>query len=166
MSNGRRTFAEDFMWMCVGAACAFVAFAIVGSKKACAQTIGAHVATGHFKAGSHTGSPGLYVRFASGVVVGGYRNSLTTPERRTSFYVAQTWEFDRYALLAGVVSGYHVEEGECGRGCVQKWGHTRGRIGPLVAASVSFPEARPLLGVTPRLTLIPAGVHLSFERSL
>jgi hypothetical protein len=153
-------------------ACAFAFGVVLGTlpNKCKAQTVGVHIATKHFDDHSHTSTPGLYAVLPVGVlggrvVLGGYRNSLTTPKRRTSFYVAQTWEWGRYSAMVGVVSGYHVEEDSCGERCVRKWGHTRGALGPIAAVSVAWPEAKPLLGAVPRLSLIPAGVHLSLERS-
>jgi len=177
--NKRRS--ETFRYWAMCFAVSFLAAGLVAKCKA--QTIGVHLATAHFSGGGHTSTLGLYVKLPVGladgrVQLGAYRNSLTTTERSTSYYIAQAWDFGRYSVALGVVSGYQrkTEYGpslcpvgyhdSAARRCYRTSGHTRGAFGPLVAASVSWPETQPVVGFIPRLTLFPAGVHLGVERAL
>jgi len=171
-----RLFNEWSLCFAVSALSAFV----VGSCKA--QTIGVHIATAHSNSDARDDNPGVYVVLPFGladgrVVLGGYRNSLNTPQRRTSYYVGQAWQFGRFGLAAALVTGYQKERisVECPpnspwfSNCWQEVGFSNSRLQPALIPSVSFPEARQYLMVTPRLSLVAfkhVAVHLSFEAPL
>lgn len=110
------------------------------------ETYGLHLATGHSRGGYESQTPGVYLRWNSGLTLGAYRNS----DGRDSAYAAWTFSdrHDRLALTVGAVSGY---------------GHG---VKPLLAPSVRLPLTE---HVSARLTVLPryekgsAAVHLSIE---
>lgn len=132
--------------------------------------LGLHLLTAHSAPGYESQTPGIYVRHESGATAGLYRNSIG----RNSAYAGWTFETEdkRYALTAGVVSGYQ-------RKCVQSepfktpqsptgWGtltacagHTPGKIGPLLVPSVKIGQARLAL-----VSYRKAAVHLAYEWEL
>jgi hypothetical protein len=129
-----------------------VALALFASS-ASASTVGLHVATAHFGSRSgqfETATPGLYLRSASGLTLGAYRNSDGDP----SAYVAWTWETEsrHFAVTSGAVVGYQSA-----------------RIAPLLVASARVPITQ---RTAMRLALLPkpkggaAGVHLAIEHDL
>lgn len=73
-----------------------------------ALVIGLHLATAHFAGASASEmqavTPGIYVRAASGLTAGAYRNS----DGRGSVYAGWTWATanGRWAITAGAVTGY------------------------------------------------------------
>lgn len=99
---------------------------------------------------------GAYVRTDGGLMIGAYRNTY----RRLSPYVAQTIPVGPFDLALGVIGGYQ-RKGDDGFSC--------GYLSPLAAISYAMPVQ--LMGVTPRLTLVPGHLvkartvlHLSVER--
>ena len=153
--------------------------AVVPGPAKCQVTIGVHLATAHFNGQGHSSTPGLYVALpygiaGAGTVIGAYRNSLTTPERRTSYYLGQAWQWGRFGIVAAVVSGYTKERVDCPcpagssfATCWQEFGFSNNRLLPVLVPSVSWPEARKYIGVVPRLSLLGnRGVHLSIEAPL
>lgn len=149
---------------------------------AAALVIGLHAYTHHANKAMDDNTPGIYA-VAPGVGVlggsltaGAYRNSIGRP----SVYVGQTWEYGRYGLTVAAVTGYTIKtrygQDVCRPGYISvpenpcrldSAGHTRHLLAPLVAPSISFPEAVPYIGVAPRLSLVGlkggAAVHLSLE---
>lgn len=166
-------------------ACSAVSLAVAGVlavRDARAQTFGVHLLTAHSSHNNHTETAGVYVALPFGVagaktVLGAYRNSVQTPQRRISGYVAQAWQWGRWGIAAGLASGYQKERVtvQCPdhapwfATCWQEYGFWNSRLMPLVVPSVTFPEVRRWIGVTPRLSLVgikaPA-IHLSLEVDL
>lgn len=68
------------------------------------RTYGLHIASAHSKPGFQDRNPGAYVRFSSGLTLGGYRNS----DSGQSLYATWLFASDKhpFALSAGVVLGY------------------------------------------------------------
>ena len=65
--------------------------------------IGLHIASQHFPEKSYNNdNPGVYARFDNGLTIGTYRNSF----RRQATYAAYTYEYGRFAVSAGLISGY------------------------------------------------------------
>lgn len=167
------------IWLARSAVSLAVAGLLVVRDARAQTTVGVHLLTAHSSHNTHTETAGVYVALPFGVagaktVLGAYRNSVQTPQRRISVYVAQAWQWGRWGLAAGVVSGYQKERVpvECSRGfanCWWEYGLTNAPLMPLVVPSVTFPEARRWIGVTPRLSLVgikaPA-IHLSLEVDL
>lgn len=87
-------------------AIAIAAAAILTSTAVHADTIeavGIHIGSHHMPARDYQNfNPGAYVRWASGITVGGYYNS----ERRPSVYAGYTHQWGRFALTAGLITGY------------------------------------------------------------
>jgi hypothetical protein len=152
-------------------------------------TVGAHLVSVHAPArdGQNNTNTGLYVRGASGLTAGAYRNT----QRRTSLYVGQQFDMGIVDVTVGVVSGYQrrctetrVQTGVTpvanrpGRAAAHAQpayetrteckGFARGYLTPMVVPSVALPFA--LFGVTPRIWFMPSFgsqssvVHLSVER--
>lgn len=95
------------------------------------DTIGVHLFSHHFPAENYNNvNPGLYYRLAEGPVMGFYRNSV----RRLSIYAGYTFEWGRFDLTLGAVTGYEYA------------------AQPLVVPSVALFTVR---GVTGRLAYIP-----------
>ena len=70
---------------------------------ASAGTLGAHLASLHFPQNDFNNfNPGIYYRSDGGWTAGAYRNSL----RRGSVYAGYTWEFGRFGLTGGGITGY------------------------------------------------------------
>jgi len=70
---------------------------------ACADTIGFHLASKHIPAKRYNNTnPGIYYRTDDDWTAGIYRNSL----RRTSAYAGYTFEYGRFGVTAGGVTGY------------------------------------------------------------
>ena len=67
------------------------------------DVVGFHLFSQHIPAASYNNvNPGLYYRLAEGPVAGFYRNSV----RRTSLYTGYTWQYGRFDITTGVVTGY------------------------------------------------------------
>lgn len=67
------------------------------------DTLGIHLFSQHLPAANYNNvNPGLYYRLAEGPVMGAYRNSV----RRTSVYAGYTWQWGRFDLTTGAVTGY------------------------------------------------------------
>ncbi|MGE5863844.1 MAG: hypothetical protein ACM32J_01970 [Rhizobacter sp.] len=95
------------------------------------DTLGLHLFSQHLPAASYNNvNPGIYYRLAEGPVAGIYRNSV----RRTSIYGGYTWQYDRFDLTVGAVTGY-----------------SQG-VQPLLVPSMALFTYR---GVTTRLAFIP-----------
>lgn len=153
---------------------------------AASLVIGAHLHTFHVgrekaPAGlrNSDSTPGLYVRSDSGLTAGIARNSL----RRTSLYLAQTWETEsgRFAITAGAITGYrnrkvygqhvcpagHYHLPEIGAPCSYRHGTTNAHLRPLIAPSWAWIEARQYLGgATPRVVLLGKGISFAVEMPL
>ena len=75
-------------------------------SKACAQTIGLHLATYHDRGDYNDRNPGVYVRSDAGWTGGIYHNS----HRKTSVHAGRTWSIEHKlggaALTLGAVTGY------------------------------------------------------------
>lgn len=123
-----------------------------------AVTIGMHIHSAHIpsKDSDENQNYGLYVRTDSGLTVGGYKNTL----RRNSFYIGQSFQLiGPVDVTLGGITGYSIKDGQ---------GWSRSYIAPLVALSAASPVQ--VMGVTPRLTLVPGHLikartvlHLSVE---
>lgn len=87
-------------------AIAIAAAAILTSTAMHADTIeavGVHIGSHHAPARDFRNfNPGVYVRWSSGITMGGYYNS----ERRTSLYAGYTHQWGSFALTAGLITGY------------------------------------------------------------
>jgi hypothetical protein len=67
------------------------------------DTLGFHLFSQHLPAADYNNiNPGIYYRLAEGPVAGLYRNSV----RRTSVYAGYTWQWGRFDLTTGAVTGY------------------------------------------------------------
>lgn len=67
------------------------------------DTLGVHLFSHHFPSDHYNNvNPGLYYRLAEGPVAGFYRNSV----RRLSVYAGYTWQYGRFDLTTGAVTGY------------------------------------------------------------
>ena len=67
------------------------------------DTLGFHLFSQHLPADNYNNiNPGIYYRLAEGPVAGIYRNSV----RRTSVYAGYTWQYGRFDLTTGAVTGY------------------------------------------------------------
>jgi len=67
------------------------------------DTIGIHLVSQHFPSADYNNvNPGVYYRLAEGPVAGLYRNSV----RRLSVYAGYTWQWGRFDLTTGAVTGY------------------------------------------------------------
>lgn len=154
---------------------------LTGYCDAHADTIGLHIYTPHFDRDDNLPSslrmrnftPGVYWRGESGATLGVVRNSLARP----AVYAAYTWETadGRFALTAGAITGYEYRTvagpKACGRKrhyadpseCRWRYGNTNAVLRPLIAPSVSFPEAKPYIGATPRVALLGKAVSFAIE---
>lgn len=135
---------------------AVAALLIAGSAQA--LTGGMHLHSLHAPANDsdNNANRGLYIRTDQGLTMGMYRNTY----RRLSPYVAQSFDFGQADLVLGVIGGYQ-RKGDAG--------FSRGYLSPLAAVSYAMPVQ--VMGVTPRLTLVPGHLvkartvlHLSVER--
>lgn len=96
------------------------------------RTVGVHIGSHHAPARDYQNfNPGAYVRFNSGLTVGGYHNS----ERRTSLYAGYTLERGPFAVTLGAITGYR-----------------RANVLPLVVPSVAIGRLGP---ATMRLAVLP-----------
>lgn len=167
------------IWLARSAVSLAVAGLLVVRDARAQTTVGVHLLTAHSSHNTHTETAGVYVALpygiaGAGTVIGAYRNSLTTPERRTSYYLGQAWQWGRFGIVAAVVSGYTKERVDCPcpagssfATCWQEFGFSNNRLLPVLVPSVSWPEARKYIGVVPRLSLLGnRGVHLSIEAPL
>lgn len=67
------------------------------------DTLGFHLFSQHLPAADYNNiNPGIYYRLAEGPVAGIYRNSV----RRASIYAGYTWQYGRFDLTTGAVTGY------------------------------------------------------------
>ena len=67
------------------------------------DTLGFHLFSQHLPAADYNNiNPGIYYRLAEGPVAGLYRNSV----RRASIYAGYTWQWGRFDLTTGAVTGY------------------------------------------------------------
>jgi len=67
------------------------------------DTLGFHLFSQHFPSADYNNiNPGIYYRLAEGPVAGIYRNSV----RRASIYAGYTWQWGRFDLTTGAVTGY------------------------------------------------------------
>lgn len=67
------------------------------------DTLGLHLFSQHLPAARYNNvNPGVYYRLKEGPVAGLYRNSI----RRASLYAGYTWQYGRFDLTTGVVTGY------------------------------------------------------------
>lgn len=132
--------------------------------------IGLHLFSVHVPASTndHGQNYGLYVQSRTGLVVGGFKNSLQRP----SFYIAQTWAWPIQEnisanILIGGISGYDIRTttwryfDSHGKLVTQteEYGKWNSKIGPLVSPSVLFFN-------TVRISVLPAthtAIHLSLE---
>ena len=139
--------------------------------------LGLHMTSAHIpmKEGYENFNPGIYARFASGVTVGTYANTLG----KQTFYAGWTVERGPLALTIGFACGYQRTKtmGTCAHSgfqlfqatCQYDGRGTKAYLTPMLAPSVQLPEVR---SVIPRLSYIPglAGssnvFHLSVEKSL
>jgi len=121
-------------------------------------TVGLHVHSVHVPAKESDSNQnwGLYVRTETGLTIGMYRSTI----RRNAPYIGQTFSlYGPVNLTLGVIGSYQRKNGE---------GWSRGYFGPLSALSIASPVQ--VMGVTPRLTLVPGHLvksrtvlHLSME---
>ena len=82
---------------------AFAAPARAADGDAPKDTIGFHLFSQHFPAADYNNiNPGIYYRLAEGPVMGVYRNSV----RRASIYAGYTWQWGRFDLTTGAVTGH------------------------------------------------------------
>lgn len=160
----------------------FIVLALVTlsiARQCRADTWGAHLVSLHSPAhGQDDLNLGVYWKGESGATLGVYHNSA----RRTAAYAGWTFESGPWAVTLGVVYGYQRLPAQCVRAnglppdparvvsiCGSPGEGSAGALMPLVAPSVRLPE---LLGVTPRLTLLPpyrgsaTVLHLSIEKQL
>ena len=135
-----------------------------------AQVIGVHLVSHHFpaRAEQNNVNPGAYVKWANGVVLGGYRNTLSRP----SFYLGYVFGHGPFELTVGAITGYQKRRVAmpCSRpgydGCSESRGVSNGYLTPMISPSVRLPA---IAGITPRLSYIPgfggsaSVVHLSVE---
>lgn len=156
-----------------------------GSCDARADTVGAHLYSLHFNVDRDAPeslqprdvTPGLYWRGDSGLTAGVVRNSYSRP----SVYAGYTLERGRFSLTLAAISGYRYKTytgpAACGKQSRHKqnvdpntcwWtvGHTSAVLRPLIAPSVSFPEAKPYIGATPRVALLGKAISFSVEWEL
>lgn len=150
-----------------------------------ADTIGVHLYSPHFdvdrEAPEHLQprdvTPGLYWRSDSGLTLGVVRNS----HSRWAGYAGYTLERGRWGLTLGAISGYQYETHTGPAACGKKYRHdphvdpntcwwtvgsTNAVLRPLIAPSVSFPEAKPYIGAVPRIALLGKAVSFSVEWGL
>lgn len=143
--------------------------------------IGLHLVSVHLPAEpwQNNVNPGVYVRSASGLTVGAYRNTLSRP----SIYIAQSFELApeglaplRFALTVGVVSGYRIKRVDqpCPPGtrpdhaCYTLEGLTNAHLLPMLTPSVSMPLGGSnslRLSFIPSLASRSSVFHLSAEHS-
>lgn len=175
----------DYRWMRrILYPAVFLAAIGLSHCEAQAQTMGLHLYSVHFDRDEEMPdslavrdfTPGVYGRLDSGLTFGAVRNSLG----RASFYVAQTWETDnkRWAITLGAISGYQYRMVTGPQACVKKqhhnnpagcwyqYGETNAILRPLIAPSVTFPEAEPYIGAVPRIALLGKAVSFSVEWGL
>ena len=124
------------------------------ASAATAQTVGIHTVSVHEHSGFNNVNPGLYLRYASGLTAGFYRNSY----RRESAYLGYTIETPQWrdfsaAVTVGGVTGYPAAS-----------------VMPLVVPSIAyhFDQSTVRLGIVPRppKTGAAAALHLMFEQHL
>ena len=151
-----------------------ILIAVFFSCSAHAQGIvGIHITSMHLPERENINNinPGIYYRDPSGFVLGTYLNSV----RRQSVYLGYTAEMGIWAVTIGAVTGYQKKHDPnyCDKGKIDLpkapcWsGYSSGAVTLMFAPSVRLPE---IMGVTPRLTIIPSlGVnssvlHISLEK--
>lgn len=134
--------------------------------------VSVHSDSGKAAAGSrgwNNANPGIYARWDNGFTLGGYRNSLF----RDSYYAGWTFtdRADRFALTAGVVTGYDKvtsgpgdrQEVRCADTC--RTVNLKNVVLPMLVPSVRLPLTQK---VSVRLALLlaprqPAALHLAIE---
>lgn len=138
-----------------------------------AQTFGLHLGSVHVpdEDGQENLNQGLYVRSASGLTAGAYRNSMG----RWSTYGGWTWDRGPFGLTLGIAYGYQRRQTNCravnvpqdpsARVCDTSEG-SPGAFAPFVSPSARLPA---VFGLTPRLSFVPvykgsSVVHLSIEK--
>jgi hypothetical protein len=152
------------------AAALLLALFLIAPAWASPWTLGAHVASAHSDMDPWTrnDNPGLYIRHASGVQVGAYRNSLG----RNTVYGALSYAVGPIDVSAGVASGYQRQwqtwDTADGRRFAQFVGSSNAALTPFATLSTAFNV--PGLPVAPRLTWMPKigaipqhVLHLSIE---
>lgn len=116
-------------------------------------------------------TPGVYV-VVQGFTAGVVRNSY----RRWSVYAGKVWAVDEFDFTLGVITGYKYHrvhgpetcpnripmEDRANAHCSAKTGTTNAVLRPLVAVSYALP-LRQYIGVTPRVSMLGKGLHLSVE---
>lgn len=130
----------------------FIGLGVAKCAHAEPLTVGLHLHSVHVPAKEQDNNSnwGAYVRTDSGLTVGGYRNTL----RRNSFYIGQSSQLiGPVDVTLGGITGYKIKDGQ---------GWSRSYIAPLVALSAASPAQ--VMGVTPRLTLVPG--HLIKARTV
>ena len=131
------TFVSGFALACLIAA--------VTTGQAKAQTVGMHIGSQHFPARDFNNiNPGVYYISKDGYTVGTYFNS----ERRQSVYAGMTWDYGRFRIQAGAITGY------------------QGKVLPMLAPSVHLGEGFRLTALPPFGSQGSAVLHLSFETKL
>lgn len=114
----------------------------LSTAQAQGPTIGLHLVSQHWPSkGQNNVNPGLYVRNAEGWVAGTYRNS----ERKQSWYVGRDFEYGRFGLRLGLVTGYRVAP-----------------VAPLAAATVRVSGGF-VLAFVPPVDKHSGVVHLVYE---
>lgn len=173
-----------YVLTCLASLAAAASLVVAEDVQADPVVVGVHLYTHHTNAEYHDNTPGLYAIFPVGVAggkltAGFYVNSLhqLNGERRHTFYVGQSWEWGRWGVVAALGTGYERKRytfevpRRRGGGTITysaESGFSSTKLTPLIAPSVTIPEAQRYLGVTPRITFLPAkhsAVHLSIERS-
>ena len=110
-----------------------------------AGTLGLHLGSKHFPArGFNDANPGVYYISKDGYTVGTYFNS----ERRQSVYAGMTWDYGRFRIQAGAITGY------------------QGKVLPMLAPSVHLGGGFRLTALPPFGSQGSAVLHLSFETKL
>lgn len=109
--------------------------------------IGLHIASHHFPERDYQQNRniGIYLR-SDNWQIGTYRNTIN----RQSYYAAKSIEIGAgFEIMGGVVSGYQRRGG---------MGYSPGALTPLIGITYAAPK---ILGVTPRVWLIPPAPHNS-----
>lgn len=110
-----------------------------------ADVVGVHLGSIHSpKRDYNNFNPGIYYKMDNGFTVGTYRNSI----RKQSFYTGYTYEWKRFAITAGAITGYE--------GC---------KVCPLIFPTVKVGSFR--LGFIPHIKATGANVfHLMYEKQI
>lgn len=153
---------------------ALAALLLAGSAQA--QTVGLHLGSVHVprRADQQDFNPGFYFKAEDGLTAGIYRNTIG----RTSVYAGYTADAGPFSLTAGLITGYQHHAN-----CITAWiggppaklgqvcGTSRGSQGAVTAFLNPSMRLPIVLGLTPRLTLVPpwcrgdvTTLHLSIER--